>query len=107
MKLSIDQSDLMEAAQRLVRAARAAGADAADVVATTGVSLSADVRDGEVEIRNFELGVCVTPERRRAPACWMLAARWAFLLPVAVEVLGALAGSPLRDEFRVLQNARG
>jgi PmbA protein len=49
MKLSIDQSELMDAAQRLVQAARAAGADAADVVATTGVSLSADVRDGEVE----------------------------------------------------------
>lgn len=45
----IDQSELQERAERLVSAARAAGADACDVVAATGVSLGVEVRDGKVE----------------------------------------------------------
>ncbi|HEY5279427.1 MAG TPA: TldD/PmbA family protein [Pseudolabrys sp.] len=44
-----DQSALLERAERLVKAARAAGADAADAVAVRGVSVSVEVRDGAVE----------------------------------------------------------
>jgi PmbA protein len=49
MQNPIDQTKLMEEADRLVAAARTAGADAADVVASTGVAFSADIRDGKVE----------------------------------------------------------
>ncbi|MEP0232786.1 metallopeptidase TldD-related protein [Roseibium sp.] len=45
----IDQSELEIRAARLVDAAKKAGADACDAVAVTGVSLSVDVRDGQVE----------------------------------------------------------
>ncbi len=45
----LDQSALADLAERLVAAARRAGADAADAVAMRGVSLSVDVRDGGVE----------------------------------------------------------
>src|SRR5579862_4413671 len=45
----LDQSALSDLAERLVAAARRAGADAADAVAVRGVSLSVDVRDGAVE----------------------------------------------------------
>ena len=45
----LDQSALAELADRLVEAARRAGADAADAVAVRGVSLSVDVRHGAVE----------------------------------------------------------
>ena len=45
----IDQSDLAGLAERLVSAARRAGADQADAIAVRSVSLSVDVRDGEVE----------------------------------------------------------
>ncbi len=45
----LDQSDLKEKADRLVAAAKAAGADRADAVAVRGVSLSVGVRLGEVE----------------------------------------------------------
>lgn len=45
----IDQSELQGRAERLVSAARTAGADACDVVAATGVSLGVEVRDGKVE----------------------------------------------------------
>ena len=45
----IDQSELQSRAQRLVGAARKAGADACDAIAVTGVSLGVDVRDGKVE----------------------------------------------------------
>ena len=45
----LDQSALSELAERLVAAARRAGADAADAIAVRGVSLSVDVRDGAVE----------------------------------------------------------
>src|SRR4051812_7446687 len=44
-----DQSKLITLAERLIKAARAAGADAADAVAMRSVSQSVDVRDGAVE----------------------------------------------------------
>jgi PmbA protein len=44
-----DQSALSELAQRLVEAAKRAGADAADAVAVRGVSQGVEVRDGRVE----------------------------------------------------------
>ncbi len=44
-----DQSALSSLAQRLVEAARRAGADAADAVAVRGISLGVEVRDGRVE----------------------------------------------------------
>jgi PmbA protein len=45
----LDQSALTATAERLVDAARRAGADAADAVAVRGVSTSLEVRDGAVE----------------------------------------------------------
>lgn len=45
----LDQSDLTGRAERLVAAAKRAGADAADAVCVRGVSLSVDVRLGKVE----------------------------------------------------------
>ncbi len=45
----LDQSALADLAERLVAAARRAGADAADAIAVRGVSLSVDVRDDAVE----------------------------------------------------------
>jgi PmbA protein len=44
-----DQSGLSDLAQRLVEAARRAGADAADAIAVRGVSQGVEVRDGRVE----------------------------------------------------------
>jgi PmbA protein len=44
-----DQSKLIALAERLIKAARSAGADAADAVAMRSVSQSVDVRDGAVE----------------------------------------------------------
>ncbi|MFB9264212.1 TldD/PmbA family protein [Bradyrhizobium erythrophlei] len=44
-----DQSALSDLAQRLVEAARHAGADAADAIAVRGVSQGVEVRDGRVE----------------------------------------------------------
>ena len=44
-----DQSKLITLAERLIKAARAAGADLADAVAMRSVSQSVDVRDGAVE----------------------------------------------------------
>jgi PmbA protein len=49
MSSLLDQSALVDLAERLVAAARRAGADAADAVAVRSVSLSVDVRDGMVE----------------------------------------------------------
>ena len=49
MSSLLDQSTLTDLASRLVAAARRAGADQADAVAVRSVSLSVDVRDGEVE----------------------------------------------------------
>jgi PmbA protein len=45
----LDQSPLIALAERLVAAARRAGADTADAVAVRSVSLSVEVRDGKVE----------------------------------------------------------
>src|SRR5829696_6882507 len=44
-----DQSSLIALAERLIKAARSAGADSADAVAMRSVSQSVDVRDGAVE----------------------------------------------------------
>src|SRR5262249_48569628 len=44
-----DQSVLSDLAQRLVEAAKRAGADAADAVAVRGISQGVEVRDGRVE----------------------------------------------------------
>jgi len=55
-----DPTDLTTKAQRLVEAARAAGADAADVVAATGTSLGIDVRDGHIEETDRSEGEDVT-----------------------------------------------
>jgi PmbA protein len=45
----LDQSDLTDLAERLVTAARRAGADQADALAVRSVSLAVEVRDGGVE----------------------------------------------------------
>jgi PmbA protein len=49
MDALFDQTTLTELAERLVAAARRAGADAADAIATRGISQSVEVRDGTVE----------------------------------------------------------
>jgi PmbA protein len=49
MRSLLDQSDLTDLAERLVAAARKAGADQADALAVRSVSLSVEVRDGAVE----------------------------------------------------------
>ena len=65
-----DQSALLERAERLVKAARAAGADAADAVAVRGVSVSVEVRDGAVEesesAEGDDLGLRVLVGKRQA-----------------------------------------
>ena len=45
----LDQSDLADLAERLITAAKRAGADQADAVAVRSVSLSVDVREGAIE----------------------------------------------------------
>ena len=49
MQSLLDQSDLTQLAERLVAAARRAGADQADALAVRSVALSVNVRDGAVE----------------------------------------------------------
>jgi PmbA protein len=49
MSALLDQSALRKLAERLVAAARKAGADAADAVAVRSVSLGVEVRDGHLE----------------------------------------------------------
>jgi PmbA protein len=49
MRSLLDQSDLTELAERLVGAARKAGADQADALAVRSISLAVEVRDGAVE----------------------------------------------------------
>ncbi len=70
MDALLDQSALSELAERLLEAASAAGADAADAVAVRSVSLSVDVRDGEVEesqrSESDDLGLRVLVGRRQA-----------------------------------------
>ncbi len=66
----LDQSDLAVRAERLVAAARRAGADQADALAVRYVSLSVDVRDGAVEesqrSEGDDLGLRVLVGRRQA-----------------------------------------
>ncbi len=65
-----DQSALSALAERLVAAARAAGADAADAVAMRSVSQSVEVRDGAVEeserAEGNDMGLRVLVGRRQA-----------------------------------------
>ncbi len=65
-----DQSALSDLAQRLVDAARAAGADAADAVAVRGISQGVEVRDGRVEeserSEGDDVGLRVLVGRRQA-----------------------------------------
>jgi PmbA protein len=66
----LDQSALLTLAQRLVEAARQAGADAADAVAVRGVSQGVEVRDGRVEeserSEGDDVGLRVLVGRRQA-----------------------------------------
>jgi PmbA protein len=70
MRLLLDQSDLTELAERLVGAARKAGADQADALAVRSVSLSVEVRDGAVEeserSEGDDLGLRVIVGRKQA-----------------------------------------
>jgi PmbA protein len=65
-----DQSALSTLAQRLVEAARRAGADAADAVAVRGISQGVEVRDGRVEeserSEGDDLGLRVLVGQRQA-----------------------------------------
>src|SRR5882672_1286290 len=65
-----DQSALSTLAQRLVEAARRAGADAADAVAVRGISQGVEVRDGRVEeserSEGDDVGLRVLVGRRQA-----------------------------------------
>src|SRR4030095_8406075 len=65
-----DQSTLSALAQRLVEAARRAGADAADAGAVRGVSQGVEVRDGRVEeserSEGDDVGLRVLVGRRQA-----------------------------------------
>jgi PmbA protein len=65
-----DQTALSELAQRLVEAAKRAGADASDAVAVRGVSQGVEVRDGRVEeserSEGDDVGLRVLVGRRQA-----------------------------------------
>jgi PmbA protein len=66
----LDQSALSALAERLVEAARRAGADAADAVAVRGISQGVEVRDGRVEeserSEGDDVGLRVLVGRRQA-----------------------------------------
>ncbi|MGA9195590.1 MAG: DNA gyrase modulator, partial [Pseudolabrys sp.] len=66
----LDLSPLTDRAERLVKAARAAGADAADAVSIRTMSLGVEVRDGQVEeserAEGDDLGLRVLVGRRQA-----------------------------------------
>jgi PmbA protein len=70
MSSLLDQSALTDLAERLVAAARRAGADAADAVAVRSMSLSVEMRDGAVEetqrSESDDLGLRVLVGRRQA-----------------------------------------
>jgi PmbA protein len=70
MSSLLDQSALADLAERLVAAARRAGADAADAVAVRSVSLSVEVRHGAVEAsersEGDDVGLRVLVGRRQA-----------------------------------------
>ncbi|HZQ13097.1 MAG TPA: TldD/PmbA family protein [Pseudolabrys sp.] len=65
-----DQTALLDRADRLVKAARAAGADAADAVALRSLSMGVEVRDGAVEesehAEGDDFGLRVLVGRRQA-----------------------------------------
>ena len=69
----LDQSKLMDLADRLVTAARRAGADAADALAVRAVSLGVELRDGAVEeserAEGDDLGLRVLVGQRQALVC--------------------------------------
>jgi PmbA protein len=69
----LDQSQLMDLAERLVTAARRAGADAADALAVRAVSLGVELRDGAVEqserSEGDDLGLRVLVGQRQALVC--------------------------------------
>jgi PmbA protein len=66
----LDQSDLADLAERLVSAARRAGAEQADALAVRSISLSVEVRDGAVEesqrSEGDDLGLRVIVGRKQA-----------------------------------------
>jgi PmbA protein len=66
----LDLTPLTDRAERLVKAARSAGADAADAVAVRSMSLAIEVRDGKVEeserAEGDDLGLRVLVGRRQA-----------------------------------------
>src|SRR5271154_1918098 len=70
MSSLLDQTALADLAQRLVAAAKRAGADSADALAVRSVSLSVDVRDGAVEesqrSENDDVGLRVLVGRKQA-----------------------------------------
>ena len=70
MSSLLDQSPLLDLAERLVDAARRAGADAADAVAVRSISLSVEVRDGAVEeserAEGDDMGLRVLVGKRQA-----------------------------------------
>src|SRR3954454_9959186 len=70
MSSFLDQSQLIDLAERLVSAARRAGADTADAVAVRSISLSVDVRDGAVEesarAEGDDMGLRVLVGKRQA-----------------------------------------
>ena len=70
MSSFLDQSQLVSLAERLVAAARSAGADAADAVAVRSISLSVEVRDGAVEeserAEGDDMGLRVLVGKRQA-----------------------------------------
>jgi PmbA protein len=70
MNTLLDQSALTDLAERLVTAARRAGADAADAVAVRSVSLGVEVREGAVEeserSESDDVGLRVFVGRRQA-----------------------------------------
>jgi len=70
MSSLLDQAPLIELAERLVDAARRAGADAADAVAVRSMSLSVEVRDGAVEeserAESDDMGLRVLVGKRQA-----------------------------------------
>ena len=70
MSSLLDQTALADVAERIVAAAKRAGADQADAVAVRGVSLSVEVRDGAVEesqrSEGDDLGLRVLVGRKQA-----------------------------------------
>src|SRR5262245_61888553 len=70
MSALLDQSALTDLAERLVGAARRAGADAADAVAVRSISVGVEVRDGHVEeserSESDDVGLRVLVGRRQA-----------------------------------------